>query len=87
MEVPEGQGGGGGCGDPPVCPRRAPGPQASAPELPAPEGRHVLVTAGASESRLAALQPVGLFLPVGGCGRLLWPFNKCECLLLSGERG
>lgn len=75
MEVPEGQGGGGGCGDPPVwdgslsCPRRAPGPQASAPELPAaPEGRHVLVTAGASESRLAALQPVGLFLPVGGCG-------------------
>lgn len=69
MEVPEGQGGGGGCGDPPVCPRRAPGLQASAPVLPAaPEGRHVLVTAGASESRLAALQPVGLFLPVGGCG-------------------
>lgn len=74
MEVPEGQGGGGGCGDPPVwdrslsCPRRVPGPQASAPELPAPEGWHVLVTAGASESRLAVLQPVGLFLPVGGCG-------------------
>lgn len=41
----------------------------------------------ASESCLAVLQLIAVFSPVGGCGRLLWPLSKCECLLLPGERG